>query len=80
MKYQWDHERYDLKPPWASIEGRQETCLNVGPKERDANIWNSQVLDRIDFDLLGKLARKDRVWIWIGLAKRVLRRMPMIRS
>ena len=24
--------RDDLKPPWASILGRQETCLGVGPK------------------------------------------------
>ena len=50
------------------------------PSERDAKVWNSQVLDRIDFDLLGKLARKDRVWIWIGVARLFLRRMAMIRS
>ena len=52
----------------------------LDPSERDANVWNSQVLDRIDFDLLEKLARKDRVRIWIGLARLVLRRMAMIRS
>ena len=40
----------------------------------------SQVLDRIDFDLLGKLAKKDRVQIWIGVARLVLRRMAMIKS
>ena len=47
---------------------------------RDANAWNSQGLDRIDFDLLGKLAKKDRVQIWIGVPRLVLRRMSMIRS
>ena len=52
----------------------------LDPSGRDVNVGNSQVLDRIDFDLLGKLARKDRVWIWIGVARLVLRRMAMIRS
>ena len=41
------------------------------PSEKDANVWNSQVLDRIDFDLLGKLAKKDRFQIWIGVARLV---------
>ena len=54
--------------------------LVLDPGGRDANVWNSQVLDRIDFDLLGTLARKDRVWIWIGVARLVLRRMAMIGS
>ena len=38
------------------------------PSGRDVKVWNSQVLDRIDIDLLGRLAMKDQVRIWIGLA------------
>ena len=55
-------------------------ALVSDPSERDVNVGNSQVLDRSDFDLLGKLARKDRVRIWIGVARLVLRRMALIRS
>ena len=50
------------------------------PSGRDVNVGNSQVLDRIDFGFLGKLARKDRVRIWIGVARLALRMMAMIKS
>ena len=50
------------------------------PSRRDVNVGNSQVLDRIDFDLLGKLAREYQVQIWIGGARLVLRRMAVIQS
>ena len=36
--------------------------------ERDVIAWKSQVLERIGIDLLGKIAMKGRVWVWIGLA------------
>ena len=44
----------------------------LDPSRRDVNVWNSQVLDRIDIDLLGRLAMKVQVWDWIGLAILVL--------
>ena len=55
-------------------------ALVSDPSGRDVNVGNSQVLDRIDFDLVGKLAKKDQVQIWISVARMVLRRMAMIRS
>ena len=36
------------------------------PSGRDVKVWNSQVLDRIDIDLLGRLAMKGQVRDWIG--------------
>ena len=42
------------------------------PSERDVKVWNSQVLDRTDSDLLGRLAMKGQVQDWIGLAIVVL--------
>ena len=33
---------------------------------RDVKVGDSQVLDRIEIDLLGKLAMKGRVQIWIN--------------
>ena len=63
----------------ASKEGKSLASVS-DPSERDVKVGNSQVLARIDIDLLGKLAMKGRVQIWIGLARRVLRRMAMIRS
>ena len=50
------------------------------PSERDVNVWNSQVLDRMDIDLLRRLALEGRVQDWIGLAILVMRRMAMIES
>ena len=50
------------------------------PSGRDVKVWNSQVLDRIGIDLLGKIAMEGQVWIWIGVARLVLRRMVMIES
>ena len=50
------------------------------PSGRDVKVWNSQVLDRMDIDLLGRLAMEGRVWDWIGLAILLLRRMAMIKS
>ena len=50
------------------------------PSGRDVKVWNSPILDRIDIDLLGRLAMKGRVWIWIGLAILVRGRMVMIKS
>ena len=52
----------------------------LDPSGRDVNAWNSHVLERIGIDLLGKIAMEDRVWIWIGVAMLVLRRMAMIKS
>ena len=49
------------------------------PSGRDAKVWDSQVLDRIGIDLLGKIATEGRVQIWIGMARLVLRRMAMIK-
>ena len=34
----------------------------LDPSGKDVKVWNSQVLDRIDIDLLGRLAMKGRVW------------------
>ena len=50
------------------------------PSRRDVKVWNSQVLDRMDIDLLGRLAMEGRVRIWIGLAILVRCRMAMIES
>ena len=55
-------------------------ALVLDPSGRDVNVWNSQVLDRMDIDLLERLAKKGRFLDWIGLAILVLRRMVMIKS
>ena len=36
------------------------------PSGRDVKVWNSRVLDRMDIDLLGRLAMKGRVRDRIG--------------
>ena len=36
------------------------------PSGRDVKVWNSQVLVRMDIDLLGRLAMEGRVRDWIG--------------
>ena len=36
------------------------------PSGRDVKVWNSQVLDRMDIDLLGRLAMEGQVQDWIG--------------
>ena len=50
------------------------------PSGRDVMAENSQVLERIGIDLLGKIAMDGRVWDWIGVAMLVLRRMAMTES
>ena len=34
----------------------------LDPSERDVKVWNTQVLDRMDIDLLGRLAMEGQVW------------------
>ena len=48
--------------------------------ERDVNAWNSQVLEGIGIDLLGKIAMNGQVQNWICAAMLVLRRMAMTES
>ena len=55
-------------------------ALVLDPSKRDVNVWNSQVLDRMDIDLLDRLVMKGQFMDWIGLAIHVLRRMAMIHS
>ena len=50
------------------------------PSGRDVKVWNNQGLDRRGIDLLGKMAMEGHVWIWIGVARLVLRRMAMTES
>ena len=50
------------------------------PSGRDVKVWNSQVIDKIGIDLLGKIAMEGRVRICIGMARLVLRRMAMTKS
>ena len=50
------------------------------PSGRDVNAWNSQVLEGIGIDLLGKIAMDGRVRDWIGVAMFILRRMTMTES
>ena len=50
------------------------------PSKRDVMAGNSQVLERIGIDLLGKIAMDGQVRDWIGMAMLVLRRMAMIES
>ena len=52
----------------------------LDPGGKDVNVGNSQVLDRIDFDLVGELAKTNRVQIRIGVARLALRRMAVIKS
>ena len=52
----------------------------LDPSKRDVIAWNSQVLERIGIDLLGKIAMDGQVPNWIGVAMLVLRRMAMIES
>ena len=57
----------DLEHPWAGISRKVVRLASVSdPSGRDVKVWNSQVLDRIDIDLLGRLAMEGRVWDWIG--------------
>ena len=55
-------------PLGLAFKAGERLALVSDPSERDVKVWNSQVLDRIDIDLLGRLAMKGRVRIWIGLA------------
>ena len=41
-------------------------ALVSNPRGRDIKVWNSRVLDRMDIDLLGRLAMEGQVWDWIG--------------
>ena len=41
-------------------------ALVLDPSGRDVKVWNSRVLDRMDIDLLGRLAMEGQVWDWIG--------------
>ena len=52
----------------------------LDPSRRDVNAWNSQVLERIGIDLLGEIAMGGQIWIWIGMAMLVLRRIAMTES
>ena len=52
----------------------------LDPSKRDVNAWNSQVLEGIGIDLLGKIVMVGQVWDWIGVAMLVLRRMAMTES
>ena len=67
-------------PLGMAFKAGKRLALVLDPSGRDVKVWNSQVLDRIDIDFMGKLAMKDRVWIWIGLTRLVLRRRAMIKS
>ena len=49
----------------------------LDPGGRDVITWNSQVLERIGIELLGKIAMNGQVWVWKGVAMLVLRRMAM---
>ena len=46
----------------------ERLVLVSDPSERDVKVRNSQVLDRIGIDLLGKKVMDSRVWDWIGVA------------
>ena len=46
----------------------ERLSLVLDPSGRDVKVWKCQVLDRIDIDLLGRLAMEGQVWIWIDLA------------
>ena len=50
------------------------------PRERDVKAGDSQVLERIGIEHLGKLAMDCRVLGWIGLATLILERMVMTKS
>ena len=50
------------------------------PSRRDVRAGNSQILERIGIDHLGRLAMDDRVLGWIGMAILVLERMVMTKS
>ena len=55
-------------------------ALVLVPSGRDVMARNSQVLERIGIDLLGKMAMGFRVQNWIGVAMLVQRRMAMTES
>ena len=59
--------------------GKRLALVSV-PSGRDVMARNSQVLERIGIDLLGKIAMDGRVQDWIGVAMLVLRRMAMTKS
>ena len=50
------------------------------PSWRDIMAGNSQVLERIGIDLVGKIAMDFQVQEWIGVAILVLRRTIMTKS
>ena len=54
-------------PLGLAFEGKWVRLASVSdPSERDVKVWNSRVLDRMDIDLLGRLAMEGRVRDWIG--------------
>ena len=67
-------------PLGLAFQASERLPLVLDPSRRDVKVWNSQVLARIGIDLLGKIAMEGRVWIWIGMARLVLRRMAMTES
>ena len=50
------------------------------PSGRDVIAWNSEVLERIGIDFLGKIAMDGHVRDWIGVAMLVLRRVSRTES
>ena len=58
----------------------ERLVLVLVPSKRDVRAANSQVLERIGIDLLGKKAMDCKLHEWIGVAILVLRRMAMIGS
>ena len=52
----------------------------LDPRKREFIARNSQVLERIGIEVLGKIAMEDQVRDWIGVAMLVLRRTLKTKS
>ena len=63
-----------------AFEAGKRLASMSDPSGRDVKVWNSQVLDRIGIELLGKIAMQGKVRIWIGMARLFLRRIAMTKS
>ena len=63
-----------------AFKAGEKLALVLVPCGRDAMARNSQVLERIGIDLLGKIAMDGQVRGWIGVDMLVLRRMAMTES
>ena len=62
------------------LKASERLATKLVPSQRDVRASDSQVLERIGIDNLGKLAMDFQVLRWIGMATLILKRMVITKS